>query len=95
MLKTRNNFDRAYFWTDPDDLACPKQQRPNCFSDHNWSSQIVVPNALNNLFVDIGVNAGHLTTDCQAVLNRVRLADVTLKMAASEDAFSISFRTAL
>ena len=47
---------------------------------HNWSSQIVMSNAVGQIFESMGNNVEFVTTDSQAVYESVRLGDVTLEL---------------
>jgi len=62
---------------------------------HNWSSQIVMSNAVGQIFESMGNNVEFVTTDSQAVYESVRLGDVTLELEVWEGAFGASFRAAL
>jgi len=62
---------------------------------HNWSSQIVMSNAVGQIFETMGINVEYVTTDSQAVYESVRSGDVTLELEVWEGAFGASFRAAL
>ena len=62
---------------------------------HNWSSQIVMSNAVGQILETAGNNVEFVTTDSQAVYESIRLGDVTMELEVWEGAFGASFRTAL
>ena len=62
---------------------------------HNWSSQIVMSNAVGQIYENMGLNVEFVTTDSQAVYESVRLGDVALELEVWEGAFGASFRAAL
>lgn len=62
---------------------------------HNWSSQIVMSNAVGQMMEEAGLNVEYVTTDSQAVYESIRLGDVTLEMEVWEGAFGASFRAAM
>ncbi|QYX55266.1 ABC transporter substrate-binding protein [Roseovarius sp. SCSIO 43702] len=62
---------------------------------HNWSSQIVMSNAVGQMLEEAGLNVEYVTTDSQAVYESIRLGDVTLEMEVWEGAFGASFRAAM
>ncbi len=62
---------------------------------HNWSSQIVMSNAVGQIFESMGNTVEYVTTDSQAVYESVRSGDVTLELEVWEGAFGASFRAAL
>ncbi|RMD91284.1 MAG: glycine/betaine ABC transporter substrate-binding protein [Alphaproteobacteria bacterium] len=61
---------------------------------HNWSSQLVMSNAVGQIFESIGLNVEYVTTDSQAVYESIRLGDVTLELEVWEGAFGASYRAA-
>jgi glycine betaine/proline transport system substrate-binding protein len=62
---------------------------------HNWSSQIVMSNAVGQILEQNGNAVEFVTTDSQAVYESVRLGDVTLELEVWEGAFGASYRAAL
>lgn len=62
---------------------------------HNWSSQIVMSNAVGQIFEETGLAVEYVTTDAQAVYESIRLGDVTLEVEVWEGAFGASFEAAL
>ncbi len=62
---------------------------------HNWSSQIVMSNAVGQILEMNGNAVEFVTTDSQAVYESVRLGDVTLELEVWEGAFGASYRAAL
>lgn len=62
---------------------------------HNWSSQIVMSNAVGQIFEGMGNSVEYVSTDSQAVYEAVRLGDATLELEVWEGAFGKSFNGAL
>lgn len=62
---------------------------------HNWSSQIVMSNAVGQIFEGMGNSVEYVSTDSQAVYEAVRLGDATLELEVWEGAFGKSFNAAL
>jgi glycine betaine/proline transport system substrate-binding protein len=68
---------------------------PIIIPTHNWSSQIVMSNAVGQIFEQMGNSVEYVSTDSQAVYEAVRLGDATLELEVWEGAFGASFRAAL
>ncbi|GAB4298394.1 MAG: ABC transporter substrate-binding protein [Roseovarius sp.] len=62
---------------------------------HNWSSQLVMSNAVGQILESVGLNVEYVTTDSQAVYESIRLGDVTLELEVWEGAFGASYRAAM
>src|SRR6056297_618410 len=70
-------------------------QDPVVIPIHNWSSQIVMSNAVGQMMEEAGLFVEYVTTDSQAVYESIRLGDVTLELEVWEGAFGASFRAAM
>lgn len=68
---------------------------PIIIPTHNWSSQIVMSNAVGQIFEEMGLNVEYVTTDSQAVYEAIRLGDATLELEVWEGAFGVAFEEAL
>src|SRR6056297_1253235 len=70
-------------------------QDPVVIPIHNWSSQIVMSNAVGQMMEEAGLFVEYVTTDSQAVYESIRLGDVTLELEVWVGAFGASFRAAM
>ena len=68
---------------------------PIIIPTHNWSSQIVMSNAVGQILESVGHSVEYVSTDSQAVYESVRLGDVSLELEVWEGAFGASFRAAV
>lgn len=68
---------------------------PIIIPTHNWSSQIVMSNAVGQIFESMGNSVEYVSTDSQAVYEAVRLGDATLELEVWEGAFGASFTAAV